>query len=667
MLDIKIVSSIVSITSVFIKPVVETWITPKIIEYMKTTKIDKDLVDHYFENRFENYLSHAYEQCLYITTLAFPGRKIPLKDLYVPLTIEQDNNGISYIVDDDSNELLGLRRKVIIADAAGTGKTTLLRYLFLQCIEKNIAVPILIELRRLSVTHSLIDEIYMQLNPIDEAVDKEFIFGLVKRGDFIFLLDGYDEVSEGNKAYVAQELQNFLVKAGKNAFIIATRPDLSIASLRGFDHFRLKPLSEDEAFELLYRYGYGDELVVNLIEQLCEYPTQKFYREFLTNPLSVALLYKAYTYKRIIPDKKHIFYRQVYDALFEEHDMVKGGDFTRSKHSGLCSDEFHRMLRVLGFKSLKLGLLEFSKDNLILLIHEAKDYCSGISDFYESEFAKDLIATVPLFVYDGVFYRWVHKSISEYFAAMFIYSDIKDMQGPVLRTMRDSDLEKYINVFDIYYDIDYEGFRRTVIYDLVNSFLGYFEVEGTVGKKIDWHTEETLKIKILLFDREIFLLQSPDNIYVDKNRYAYSYFEYITCNLESEVTVKAPAYSSHLFTCEPQSWAVILVDGDNGRLLRLLQNKHSDLIVHKEEEQEMAEEKKTTGMFIGIEKLTAGGHFIKLDEKVIEDLDQYGLVKFKEYLLDRGPVLNLTECLNLKVSVECNLPTADESHLMRGI
>jgi hypothetical protein len=667
MLDIKVVSSIVSITSVFIKPVVETWITPKIIEYMKTAKIDKDLVDHYFENKFESYLSHTYEQCLYITTLAFPGNKVLLKDLYVPLTIEQDNTGTSYIVDDDSIELLDLRRKVIIADAAGTGKTTLLRFLFLQCIEKNIAVPVLVELRRLSATHSLMDEIYMQLNPIDEAVEKEFILELVKRGDFIFLLDGYDEVSEENKAYVAQELQNFVVKAGKNAFIVATRPNLSIASLRGFDHFKVKPLSEDEAFELLYRYGSGEELVVSLIQQLYEHRPQTLHREFLTNPLSVALLYKAYTYKPIIPDKKHIFYRQVYDALFEEHDTVKGGGFTRSKHSGLCSDEFHRMLRVFGFKSLKLGLLEFSKDNLILIIREAKNYCSGISDFHESEFVKDLTTTVPLFVYDGVFYRWVHKSIQEYFAAMFIYSDIKGIQGCVLRAMIDSNLEKYINVFDLYYDIDYEGFQRSVTYDLVNSFLRHSEVEGTVEKKEDCCIEEALKVRMLLFDREIFLLKTPDVIYVDKDGYSHEWFDYIICNLESKVTIKAPIYSSIIFNNEPENWAVIFVEGDNGRLRQLLENKHSDLVVYGEEKQEISEDKESTGIFIGVEKLTVNGNLIKLDETVIESLDQYGLIKLKEFLFRRVPVLNLTKCLNFKASVEKNRSTADDNYLMRGI
>ena len=67
--------------------------------------------------------------------------------------------------------------------------------------------------------------------------------------------------------------------------------------------------------------------------------------EFLANPLLVSLLFKAFEYKQQVPFKKHVFYRQVYDALYHHHDLTKEPGFERKKHSGLDLEDFHRVLR----------------------------------------------------------------------------------------------------------------------------------------------------------------------------------------------------------------------------------------------------------------------------------------------------------------------------------
>ena len=74
------------------------------------------------------------------------------------------------------------------------GKSTISKKLLLSIIENNYGIPILIELRRLHKNKDIVQEIIEQLKPINEEVDKQLVLDLIKRGDFIFFFDGYDEI-----------------------------------------------------------------------------------------------------------------------------------------------------------------------------------------------------------------------------------------------------------------------------------------------------------------------------------------------------------------------------------------------------------------------------------------------------------------------------------------
>ena len=132
--------------------------------------------------------------------------------------------------------------------------------------------------------------------------------------------------------------------------------------------------------------------------------------DFLQNPLLVSLLFVAFDYKQTIPLKKHIFYRQVYDAHFDSHDLSKGDGYVHEKKSKLDIDDFDKILRFIGFECIKQQKIEFSKDELLLIIEHAKTFCVGIT-FNASDLFEDLLKSVPLFCQDGGYYKWVHKSL----------------------------------------------------------------------------------------------------------------------------------------------------------------------------------------------------------------------------------------------------------------
>lgn len=172
------------------------------------------------------------------------------------------------------------------------------------------------------------------------------------------------------------------------------------------------------------------------------------------------------------PRKKHIFYSEVYNALFEAHDLSKEPGFIHQKHSGLDSPDFHCVLRRLSFWCLSHELrLEFLRDELELNLKRIEKTTPGIH-FKPREFVRDLVDTVPLFIKEGNKLRWSHKALMEYFAAMFICHDTKGKQTQILRKLSAGEAaSSYLSILELCADIDYATFRKVVVAPLLGRIL----------------------------------------------------------------------------------------------------------------------------------------------------------------------------------------------------
>ena len=486
--------------------IVKTIITPKIQEFAKSLKLSYKEIMIPRGEHFEEYFYRAYKKYSIINTLVFKNEQRLIKDLYIPLTVWREDTHSrkteNIKISEYPKQSIELYKRILITDTAGMGKSTLTKFLFLNVIDNGLGIPIYIEMRRLSKQHTVLEEISDQINSLTKQIDTRLLLDFIQTGGFVFFFDGYDEISLDDRAAVTTDVQEFISKANNNCFIMTSRPVQALSCFGDFMQFSIKALSRKESFELLRRYDNQGITSKKLIEEL-KTGDYEMISEFLQNPLLVSLLFAAYDFKQTIPLKKHIFYRQVYDAYFDSHDLSKGDSYTHEKKSQLDIDDFDRVLRYVGFKCTKCQRIEFEKDALLSIIDEAKDFCSDLS-FSSSDFLSDLLSSVPLFCKDGQLYRWVHKSLQEYFAAQFIYKDSKKNQDAILCALYNSDnLDKYINLLDIYYDIDNWGFRKNIIKPFCETYVKYYEESYFVNPMI-----EQLKIieRIgLLFLRDVYL------------------------------------------------------------------------------------------------------------------------------------------------------------------
>lgn len=669
------------VVSPFVSAVMETRIKPMFAELFAKQKVERQLGEQALSDKFEEYLARAYERQSYITTVVFQNQRKQLKDLYQPLTVNipSERGGVkaSFRIDTYAEDFIPTYRRLLLIDTAGMGKSTLLRFLFLGCLEKNAGVPIFIELRRLSQHKSILDVLYDELNPINNDFDKDFILSLVSRGEFVFFFDGYDEIATDQRPDVTRDIQDFVSKAPNNLFVLSSRPEQALGAFNNFQSSTIRPLDTEEAYELIRRYAEGKEIGEQLISKL-EEPSSSSIHEFLENPLLVSLLFKSYEYKQTLPLKKPIFYRQVYDALYETHDITKGDSFIRRKHSGLDSDEFHRVLRALGFLMFRAERLADTKDPWLKYIAEAKTRCPGL-DFKVSDFFLDLTTTVPLVARDGQDYKWSHKSIQEYFAAQFICLDTKGKQADLLRHLVASpNLSRKMNLLDLCYDTDYKAFRDTIVYDLIQEFIDYCEQCPVIDTKKNVQSNPLSLRGHLCFLRD-FVIYS--NEYVANNGIISNHisaYNTLKEHAEEHRHLSLPlVYTSHSNVC-----TMLVESQEKIMLFSLLFEKRSSIVsdlafsktvpsvfsAKKEDQAKLlaiVEKAAKDGVFIASKSLISHSNNIEIEQAINDFLAAE--VAFSDDPDNPPYILNLKECIALKSQIEVDINReAEEGFLLSG-
>lgn len=427
--------------------------------------------------RFKEYLKDNFNHYSTAKTLVFGNQQKKLEDFYYPLkVIKESPDSITekelLVLNEFKDDFIPKYKKVIVIDDGGMGKSTIFKWLFLSCIKLNKGIPIFIELRNLNKNNDLLDEITNKLNPLNFIIEKKATAEILSQRGFVFFFDGYDEIKFENREFVTKDLQNFISKCKGCFFAISSRPEKALLAFSDFQEFSINKMEKNEAFELIRKMDDYQERSKRLIEQIDVVGLREM-NEFLSNPLLVSLLYKKFEYRESISFNKQEFFYEVFEALFQAHDLSKGGSYIREKESKLSLSEFFQILRGIGFRCIKEGI-QFNEAQLFEIIDLVKKEFAKEFDSYS--FLNDLTKAVPLFHRDGLSIRWAHKSIQQYFAAEYICRDSKQNQEKILMTLYKSHkADSYAPILKLCYEIDYKSFRSSIIFLFCKEFIDFFE------------------------------------------------------------------------------------------------------------------------------------------------------------------------------------------------
>lgn len=311
---------------------------------------------------------------------------------------------------------LPIRGNILIEGIAGQGKSIFLRYLTsVEAIKGNV-VPIFAELRRIKadqdLTSFLIDTLKFYNLNVDESAMKE----MIDSGRLIFLLDAFDEVPDHSKSRLLNDIELFTASHENARLIITSRPESGIAACTSFECVKLSNLEREEYIDVIHTITEDAELAEGLIRQIKEHKGQ--IRGLLITPLLVTLLVIRYKSFQELPAQLSDFYDSLFQLLLQRHDGLKPG-YRRSRRCRMNDFQYRQVFESFCFNSKKFGGRPLNREDVYKASEESLNE-RKIQDNPEA-FVDDIVKVTCLVVKDGEEFRFIHKSVQEYYTAAYIH------------------------------------------------------------------------------------------------------------------------------------------------------------------------------------------------------------------------------------------------------
>ncbi|MAW96097.1 MULTISPECIES: NACHT domain-containing NTPase [unclassified Leeuwenhoekiella] len=380
-----------------------------------------DELNQSLSNRILEYQVEEYKRNFWSKTILHRSTPKSLNEFYEPLYLIQ-GQGSTRIPTKSAKNLLKNRNYITLIGNAGSGKSTIIKYLLTNCFKERYKIPIKVELRYLNEYEGrLSDYIYKEIFQFQKlGLTNTIIDRMLGSKEFIFFLDGYDEISSKIKEGTTKDIDSFVKKFPNNKYVLTSRPHTHIETLPLFENFYVSELKEEEIASFVKKQipSQENELADKIIEAVNKKENES-YREFLSNPLLLSMFILTFQSYSDVPQKRSDFYDQVFDTLYSIHDSVSKLAFVREKMCGLSKEQFEEVLQLFSFLSFFEEKFIFPNNYLTDKLDLIKSKKNNLK-FDNTKIINDLQIAIGILNKEGIDYTFPHRSLQEYFAASYI-------------------------------------------------------------------------------------------------------------------------------------------------------------------------------------------------------------------------------------------------------
>lgn len=366
---------------------------------------------------FDEYLDATAKKCMHVKTVITRDKPYIIDDIYVQTYFKcaeetcDDNALIQHVRDG---------RRVVVMGFGGIGKTIFAKYLWLSIFREPAGkIPVFYELRRLNALTDVDLETVLR-NTVFSAGgrEREKIFDFyLQKGNFVFVFDAFDELNEDKRSIVADQILSLSANYPNCSFVVTSRRDYRLEAWEQFYCYTACPFNAKQVKKLVTNVEFDRDVRSKFIKSIVDSNFDS-HESFLSTPLLALMMLMTFSQYGELPEKKHIFYRYAFQALYAWHDTYKEGAFKRERVSGLVIDQFEKVFSIFCLLSFAEFDVIFSDDELKKYINKVKGHIDFSLD--TEKFIVEADQAVNLIYKEGQFYTFTHRTFQEYFVAFSV-------------------------------------------------------------------------------------------------------------------------------------------------------------------------------------------------------------------------------------------------------
>lgn len=359
---------------------------------------------------FETYLAEIHQKISKVKIITSKDFPVDFNNIYVPSNYICANKSYS---DAQVLESIIAGRRCVISGNGGAGKTFMMKKIWLELFRRQVGkAPILVELRKLNSLSTYEIESFIRINAFGAKTLSERAFEhFCDQGCFVFILDGFDEVSREKRAELERQVIELSVRYKDCGLVVSGRPDERFDSWSEFYTFKSQPMDYLQFRALISKVPF-DQDIKKAFSAIAKNEFFDRHKEFLSNPLLAIMMLLTFRDNAEIPSRLSTFYENCFSTLYAQHDALKES-FNRKK--ALDQLQFKRLFAVFSLKSYIDNKHSLDGAEFISYIEKAK-IVAGVR-LSNEDISHDIMESVNLILKDGLQYTYIHRSFQEFFAA----------------------------------------------------------------------------------------------------------------------------------------------------------------------------------------------------------------------------------------------------------